>query len=100
LAGHGDLQRETVCAVMAVRNEERKIAEEAVESVIPSIVYISEFLESVRRDIEESVSLRDFLRRIEERISTEKDATRRTDFSILRNELLRRMRDITAGVER
>jgi hypothetical protein len=85
---------------MAVRNEERKIAEEAVESVIPSIVYISEFLESVRRDIEESVSLRDFLRRIEERISTEKDATRRTDFSILRNELLRRMRDITAGVER
>jgi len=80
---------------MAVREEERRIAEEAIESAVPCVVYVSEFLESVRRDIEESASLRDFLRRIEERISSETDVTRRTDFTILRNELLRRMRDIT-----
>lgn len=77
-----------------LKENDRKIVEEAIESALPNVVYLSEFLECVEKDLEESETLSDFLTRLERRISSAEDETRRTDFVILRNNLMAMMKDI------
>lgn len=96
MGGVGVLQGEAVCPViLMLRERDKKIVEEAVEMALPNITYLSEFLECVEKDLEESETLSDFLTRLERRISSAKDETERTDFVILRNHLTAMMSDIT-----
>lgn len=85
--------------MISMMEEERKAVEEAVALVLPHVANIGGFLEEVRRYLEESGSIREFMLKVEERIAKAEDETERTDFVILRNQLARMVGDITGKVE-
>jgi len=96
LGGVGILQGKAVFPVISMlKGQDRKIVEEAIELALPNVTYLSEFLECVKKDLDESETFSDFLMRLEKRITSAEDETRKTDFVILRNHLMAMMKNIT-----